>query len=159
MSELINNKDKRVEILAEIIKGLHKGEDRESVRRKLAELVRETSSEEIASMEQQLISEGMAIEEVKGMCDLHSQVLGEILHENMTARTTSGHPVQTFHRENEALRAVAKEMRALVAGLNKDNLSTRIPLWRELYLFLYQFVYPLRSLSSYNYNHHVPMHQ
>ena len=133
MSELINNSEKRVETLAEIIRDLHAGKDRGAAREKLASLVRQTTSEEIVAMEQKLISEGMTVNEIKGMCDLHSQVLGEIVENDLRARTTPGHPFHTFHRENDAILETTRDMRSMIRGLNPANLETSIPRWREIH--------------------------
>jgi len=42
-------------------------------------MVRHTDATEIMAMEQQLIDGGMKIEEVRSMCDLHSQVTRDIM--------------------------------------------------------------------------------
>ena len=133
MSELINNSEKRVETLAEIIKELHDGKDKSEVKKKLASLVRETTSEEIVAMEQKLISQGMTVNEIKGMCDLHSQVLGDLVDEDLRARTTPGHPVHTFHRENDAILEVTRHMRALIRDLSADKLEDTLKKWRDLH--------------------------
>ena len=75
MSEIIDNRAGRIKALKKIIMKLHAGVPAEQVRQELAELVRRTDSTEIAAMEQELIAEGMPVEEVQAMCDLHSQVL------------------------------------------------------------------------------------
>jgi DUF438 domain-containing protein len=67
------------------------------------------------------------------MCDVHSQVLGDLLQEDLRARTTPGHPVHTFHRENEAILEAAKGMRGLVGETNADNLDSTLPRLRELH--------------------------
>jgi DUF438 domain-containing protein len=133
VSELINNNEKRVEKLAEIIKELHAGKDRDEVRRKLATLVRQTTSEEIVAMEQKLMSQGMTVDEIKGMCDLHSQVLGELVEENLRARTTPGHPVHTFQRENDAILERTKKTRELIGEMNASNLDSVLARWRGLH--------------------------
>ena len=79
MSELIDNRAKRIQTLKSIIRELHAGTSPDAVRDRLKEIVRETSSAEIAAMEQELMADGMAVEEIKGMCDLHAQVLSDIL--------------------------------------------------------------------------------
>ena len=132
MSELINNNDKRVDTLAEIIKGLKEGKDQAAVKKKLAELVRTTTSEEIIAMEEKLISDGMSVGEVKGMCDLHSQVLGDMLTEKVEAQTTSGHPANTFHTENMAIRGLVREMREFSGSITESNFAEKLPGLREL---------------------------
>jgi DUF438 domain-containing protein len=115
MSELIDNRAHRVRTLKEIIQQLHRGTPPDEIRETLRTVVRETSSSEIAAMEQELIAGGMPVEEVQSMCDLHSQVLREILVEPVQMAPPPGHPLDTFQRENEALGAVVAEMRALAA--------------------------------------------
>ncbi len=58
-------------------------------------------------MEQQLIAEGMPVEEVRSMCDLHSQVTRDVLVQLAPpASIEPGHPLDTFRRENAALKQV-----------------------------------------------------
>jgi len=51
------------------------------------------------------------------MCDLHSQVVRDILVERASAPPAPGHPVDTFRRENEALGAQAASLRAALEAL------------------------------------------
>jgi uncharacterized protein len=115
MSELIDNRAHRIRTLKEIIQKLHRGTPPDEVRATLRAMVRETSSSEIAAMEQELIAGGMPVEEVKSMCDLHSQVLREVLVEPVQIAPPPGHPLDTFARENEALEEAIAEMRELAA--------------------------------------------
>ena len=72
MSELINNRAHRIQTLKEIIKHLHRGGSPDEVRAHLRHMVHETDASEIAAMEQEPIAEGMRVEEVQSMCDLHA---------------------------------------------------------------------------------------
>lgn len=130
MSELIDNRAHRIRTLKEIIQELHRGAPTDDVRATLRALVRETSSSEIAAMEQELIAGGMPVEEVQSMCDLHSQVLREVLVEPVQIAPPAGHPIDTFRRENEALAAVVAELRALAAERDRAPEMTR---WREVF--------------------------
>ena len=102
MSELIDNRARKIATLKEIIQHLHKGEAPEAVKSQLREMVRQTNPSEIMAMEQELISGGMPVEEVKSMCDLHSQVTREVLVQLPAASIAPGHPVDTFRCENAA---------------------------------------------------------
>lgn len=115
MSELIDNRAHRIRTLKGIIQDLHRGGNPEEAKETLRSLVRETSSTEIAEMEQQLMADGMPVEEVQSMCDVHSQVLREILVEPTAVPPEPGHPLDTFVRENEALSQVVQDMRQLAA--------------------------------------------
>lgn len=118
MSEIIDNRAHRIRALKTIIRRLHEGRGvaPEEVRAQLREIVRRTDSTEIAAMEQELMAEGLSAEEVRSMCDLHAQVLKDIMEPPPPADAPPGHPVDTFRRENRALsEAVARARRALEA--------------------------------------------
>lgn len=117
MSEIIDNNSKRIKTLKEIIKKLHAGHPPEEVKQELTELVRQADSSEIAAMEQELLDEGMPVEEVQAMCDLHSQVLRDLIVESSSREIVSGHPVDTMRRENEALTELVAEMRGILAEI------------------------------------------
>jgi DUF438 domain-containing protein len=69
-------------------------------------------------MEQELMAEGMPVEEVRSMCDLHSQVTRDVLVQIPIRKDIApGHPVDTFRRENEALRNVIALMKTGLAEL------------------------------------------
>lgn len=121
MSEFIDNRAKRIETLKEIIKRLHRGEDPEAVKKELSEIVRQTDSSEIAAMEQELMDEGMPVEEVQSMCDLHSEVLRDLLVESVSTETEPGHPLETMKRENEAVQGVVQEIRSQLEEIRSMN--------------------------------------
>lgn len=121
MSELIDNRAHRIRTLKEIIQKLHRGADPDSVREELRTMVRETDSTEIAAMEQELIAGGMEVEEVQSMCDLHSQVLREVMVQPAPLSPPPGHPLDTFQRENEALAGVVAEMRQAAKDLTTPD--------------------------------------
>ncbi len=114
MSELIDNRAHKIRTLKEIIRSLHAGESPETVKSRLRELVRQTDPTEIVAMEQQLIAEGMPVSEIQAMCDLHSQVTREVLVQIRPPEIPPGHPVDTFRRENAALREVIRRARAVM---------------------------------------------
>jgi hypothetical protein len=115
MTEIIDNRAHRIRTMKEIIRHLHQGGDPADVRDRLKTLVQKTDASEIAAMEQELINEGMSVDEVRSMCDLHAHVLNEIRAQPKSQEVPPGHPVDTFRRENEALRRPIGEMKAAVA--------------------------------------------
>jgi DUF438 domain-containing protein len=118
MSEIIDNRAGRIKALKEIIKKLHAGHPPEEVKQELTELVRQTDSTEITAMEQELIAEGMPVEEVQAMCDLHSQVLRDLIVESSPLEIVPGHPIDTMRRENDALTELVAKMRGILAEIN-----------------------------------------
>jgi DUF438 domain-containing protein len=135
MSELIDNRAQRTRTLKTIIKNLHAGAPQDEIRQSLKDLVCQTDHSEIMAMEQELIAEGMPVSEIQGMCDLHSQVTREVLVQLAPAPLAPGHPIDTFRRENEALRESATRMqhamnRVLQLGDEADP-GPAVLAWRE----------------------------
>lgn len=114
MSELIDNRARRIATLKEIIKDLHAGAPQADVKQRLKELVRHTDSTEIAAMEQELIADGMPLAEVKGMCDVHAAVLRDITVNEPTIQVSPGHPLDQLQRENEAITELVARSRRLL---------------------------------------------
>jgi hypothetical protein len=118
MSELINNQQMRIQTLKEVILHLHRGEAPADVRDRLKNLVSEVDASEIAAMEQQLMADGMSHEEVRSMCDLHADVLKDVIAEPRAAKALpAGHPIEQFQRENQALAAAIQTAKLRVASL------------------------------------------
>jgi DUF438 domain-containing protein len=118
MSELINNREKRVQTLKEVILHLHRGEAPDAVRGRLAALIAEVDAGEVAAMEQQLMSEGMSHREIQSLCDLHADVLKDVMTRPETPMPLPpGHPVHQFRAENRALGAAAQQARERVKRL------------------------------------------
>ena len=116
MSELINNRARRIQTMKEIIQHLHAGGSEDEVREKMRSVVRETDHSEVVAMEQELMAGGMKVEEIRSMCDLHSRVVREVIVPPPQSKTAPGHPLDTFLRENEALRESMAKMRAAMPG-------------------------------------------
>lgn len=118
MSEVIDNRANRIRVLKDIIKHLHAGNPPDAIKQQMREIVKQTDASEIMAMEQELMAEGMPVEEVRSMCDLHSQVTRDVLIQIPTRKEIApGHPIDTFRRENEALRGVIALMNTAVGEL------------------------------------------
>src|ERR1017187_10429532 len=135
MSELIDNRAQRVRTLKGIIQRLHAGEPPDQVRSILKELVRQTDYSEVMAMEQELIADGMPVEEIQGMCDLHSQVTREVLVQLAPPPVPPGHPVDTFRRENQALREsmarLQEAMNRMLQTADDGDASASLLDWRQ----------------------------
>ena len=67
MSELLDNRAHRVRTMKEIIRHLHEGHAASEVKARLTALVRECDASEIASMEQELMAEGVPVAQIMNM--------------------------------------------------------------------------------------------
>ena len=122
MSELIDNRAQRIRTLKEIIRDLGRGADPESVKARLRALLGQVDSTEIAAMEEDLMAEGMRVEEIRPLCDIHAQVLGDLAAEPRPRDVAPGHPVDTFRRENAVLsEAIARFRRELEAASSRED--------------------------------------
>jgi DUF438 domain-containing protein len=110
MSEYINNVSLRKEKLKSVLQSLHAGQPITTIQAEFGELARQASSEEIAEAEQLLIEDGVAVEEIQQLCDLHVAVFREGLDRQTSPESIPGHPVHTFHLENEVLGRYLDEM-------------------------------------------------
>src|SRR5690554_2446386 len=101
MSQEINNREHRQKILKELIMQLHEGKSVEEVKPIFEKHFKYVSSAEISEMEQNLIMEGMPVEEIQRLCDVHSAVFKgsiEEIHQEQkeSIERESGHPVNVF---------------------------------------------------------------
>lgn len=106
MSEVINNREYRRETLKKLIRRLHDGEPVEVVKEDFNRLIEGITTEEISEMERELVEEGMPVEEIQRLCDVHAAVFkGSIkdIHSPKIHEEEPGHPVDTFKLENRGI--------------------------------------------------------
>lgn len=96
MSELINNLEYRKERTKEIILELPQGKTVDQVKNKFNNIVKDIAPVELAAIEQELINEGLPIEEVRRLCDVHMEVFKTALEKTPDPEVSPGHPIHTF---------------------------------------------------------------
>src|SRR5664279_1257834 len=123
MSELINNSNKRKELLKHMILQLHKGDAPDLVRNRLIELLKSVPYDEVVEVEQELIAEGLPVEEVLKLCDIHQMVLDGHIDQSGAKSIPAGHPVDIFKKENLELEKVINELEQLFSKVKhiKEN--------------------------------------
>lgn len=102
--------DKQAALKA-IVHELHDGASVADVKARFDELVRDVDSTEIAEMEQALIAEGIPVEDIMRLCDVHVQVFKEALEAAPTPDVGPGHPVHTYRLENTELARIIGALR------------------------------------------------
>lgn len=122
MSELIQNREYRMKALKELIMDLHRGKNVDEVKQRFREIIKDVSAEEVSAMEQALIQEGMPVEEVQRLCDVHAAIFKEALEQKPEPKATPGHPLNTFFKENRAIEELLeKEIVPLVEELKNSR--------------------------------------
>ena len=105
MSEIINNSSQRKELLQHLLLRLHDGENPEALRQRLIEVLRNIPYNEVVEVEQELINSNALTEaEILEFCDLHTAVLDGSIDLEGAKAIPAGHPVDTFKKENIALK-------------------------------------------------------
>lgn len=105
MSEIINNSSQRKGLLRDLLLRLHDGENPEALRQRLIEVLRNIPYNEVVEVEQELInSNALTEEEILEFCDLHTAVLDGSIDLEGAKAIPDGHPVDTFKKENIALK-------------------------------------------------------
>ncbi len=117
MSEMINNRQQRVEIMKNLIRQLHNGVAEEQVKHQLETMLDEADYSDVFLMEVQLVQEGIPAEKIQELCDTHTRVLKKHLDLSETPETVPGHPVNTFVRENRELTRTTGRVRLAIKGL------------------------------------------
>jgi DUF438 domain-containing protein len=83
----------RKALLKQLILDLHAGADIADVQRRFVALVGDVRAIEIAQIEEQLISEGLPVEQVRAMCNVHVAVFEQGLQSVEHPEIAPGHPV------------------------------------------------------------------
>ncbi len=106
MSEQINNRAYRKEIIKQVLSELHKGKSVDDVKKLFADAFDGVSAAEISEAEQALITEGLPVSEVQRLCDVHAAVFkGSIdeIHRPVDESEIPGHPANILKLENRQI--------------------------------------------------------
>jgi uncharacterized protein len=96
--------------MKELIKDLHDGLPPEEARQRFDALIKNVSPEQIGAMEEQLIREGMPVQEIQRMCDLHVAVMRGGLDQSAEVTAPPGHPIHTYMAANEVITDLANRL-------------------------------------------------
>ena len=97
---------KRVEALREVVLELHRGRAVDEVKAKFKDVIKDVSPQEISDMEQALIDQGIPVEDVQRLCDVHASIFSDALETHPEPKADPGHPLHTFLKENRAIEAL-----------------------------------------------------
>lgn len=118
MSELINNSERRKDLLKHVILQIHEGEAPEFLRGRLKELMQQIPYGDVVEVEQELIADGLPEEEVIKLCDVHADVLNGLIDLTLQKPVPAGHPVDTFRKENAELKKVTDMLETMYGRID-----------------------------------------
>ena len=108
-----SNKQKKKEIMKDIIRKLHQGLTIEEAKERFEREIGTASSTEIAEIEQALINEGFSPEEIKKFCNVHALLFQSALEKSIIKETSPSHPVYLFKLENREIEKIAGSLKKL----------------------------------------------
>ncbi|NLL49592.1 MAG: DUF438 domain-containing protein, partial [Firmicutes bacterium] len=133
MSELIDNRKHRQETLKGIIRDLHDGVDPEDIKDRFGELLDQVGAAEIAEIEQTLINEGLPVEEVQKLCDVHVAVFKESLDKQFAAvdlkaeqMEVAGDVLASLKEENRAISQLVTDIQSILQSISDAEDGTNI---------------------------------
>src|ERR1035437_8578132 len=106
----------RKEKVKNIILELHKGLSVQKAKEKFEKEVGDISATEIAQIEQQLLTEGMPVDEIKKLCNVHALLFEKSLKEKMVKEESTSHPVYLFKLENREIEKLTATLRQASEG-------------------------------------------
>lgn len=125
MSQLINNREVRKETLKDIIKQLHEGKSVDEVKGQFDEVFKGVSAMEISEAEAALVMEGVQVEEIQKLCDVHAAVfkgsIEEIHQEETKLENIPGHPINTLVKENREIEKILKEIKENLVDISEND--------------------------------------
>ena len=124
MSEFINNSQYRKQTLKDIIKRLHNGESVEDVKEEFEKTFAGVSANEISEAEAELMKEGIKVEEIQSLCDVHASVFKgsiEEIHNPTNPSKIPGHPLNTLMKENRKIESIIEKINSNIIELDKDE--------------------------------------
>ncbi len=122
----------RKERVKHFISQVSQGRDLEEVRQEFRAEFHDVPAEEIAEAERLLMEEGMALEEVQGLCSVHAAIF-EGAVQSGGAQEPQGHPLYIFGKENEGLRALLdQQLQPAYEAWQADEAEGRVALLRHL---------------------------
>ncbi len=114
----LNEKAKSV---VEILKELHSGRSIDELKGKYGYILSTISPFEIPLIEQQLVKEGVRIEEILKLCDLHVELFKDILRSREVKDVSKGHPLDLLLKENDLILKQSEILAVYASALLKSQ--------------------------------------
>ncbi|MDR3631607.1 MAG: DUF438 domain-containing protein [Desulfocapsaceae bacterium] len=112
--------EQRLVLLKEILLELHNGTDFKQVQEKFEQTVGDITPQEIASLEQTLVNEGLPESEIKKLCNHHVALFQNALERQEVPSMPPGHPVHTSMEENKKARELTAAIKQEVQRMGEE---------------------------------------
>jgi len=123
---------RKLELVKSLLKRIHEGADPESLKKEFGEVLAEVSPAEIPVIEQQLVKEGVPVQEILRMCDIHVALFRDYLISRELKGVPEGHPLDLLLRENELILKWAEQLSVVANALANASNGEATPLLQQL---------------------------
>lgn len=155
MSEILRIRNPKMEKLKSLILRLHQGEDRDVVKKEFVSEFKYVSGGEIAEMEKQLIEEGMSIEDIMNLCDIHASLFQDNI-EDLHNDKKENEVIDILRAENAKISEyITSEIKMLFEkeshAITKEEIIDQLKLLdmiKEHYNKKEQFIFPLLECAN-----------
>ena len=119
---MMPDEDKK-EKIKDLLRSIHEGEgDVEKMRSEFKDLLNSISPQEIPSLEQELVKEGVTPDEIAEMCDVHLDIFRESVEDEYGLEDVpEGHPLNTLYKENEEITRDAEMLPLTVRSIMEED--------------------------------------
>ncbi|MBN2244788.1 MAG: DUF438 domain-containing protein [Candidatus Aminicenantes bacterium] len=130
------HRDKSILKLKEIIKELHKSDNKEKAKADFNNLLKSVDPEQIVAMEQMLIQEGTDVFSIQKLCDTHLEIMQSGLSQDLLKDLPEGHPVDIYIKENAEISKKTNELNRKIVSLTEGSPEEA---WEDLKETIKQF--------------------
>jgi DUF438 domain-containing protein len=132
-----NINESKKEILKDVLRAIHSGISPSELKAKFRDVLANVSPIEIPLIEQELVKEGVSVNDILKLCDLHVELFREYLASRELQGVPKGHPVDLLMRENEWILKQAEALGVYAqALLNSSSLDELKQNMRSIQLIL-----------------------
>jgi DUF438 domain-containing protein len=132
-----NINESKKEILKDVLRAIHSGISPSELKAKFRDVLANVSPIEIPLIEQELVKEGISVNDILKLCDLHVELFREYLASRELQGVPKGHPVDLLMRENEWILKQAEALGVYAqALLNSSSLDVLKQYMRSIQLIL-----------------------
>ncbi|MGB9816371.1 MAG: DUF438 domain-containing protein [Desulfurococcaceae archaeon] len=132
-----NINESKKEILKDVLRAIHSGISPSELKAKFRDVLANVSPIEIPLIEQELVKEGVSVNDILKLCDLHVELFREYLASRELQGVPRGHPVDLLMRENEWILKQAEALGVYAqALLNSSSLDELKQYMRSIQLIL-----------------------
>lgn len=119
MSDVFGLNDKKGKI-KELIKKLHAGYPLEEAKKEFSKYIGDINPDQLAKIEEELIRDGMPVDEVHKLCDAHIALMKESLEKSKPKNLDNSHPIQILYSEHDRLIDFSEKLKDMVNSGNID---------------------------------------